>query len=77
MTIYNQNNKYSKEKQASLKLRPVLIMPTALVRSYTDMRCISYHSFLVFLIPANSREHADTSNRRKSLNMLFYNNGHG
>jgi hypothetical protein len=46
--IHNQNNKYSKEKQASLKVRPVLTMPTALARSYKDMRRISYHSFLAF-----------------------------
>jgi hypothetical protein len=57
-----KNNKYSEEKQASLKMRPAVTMPTAFVRSYTDMRCISYNFFLVFFFfnSANSREHMDT-----------------
>jgi hypothetical protein len=59
-TICSNSNKYSEEKQASLKLRPALAMLTALVRSYTDMHRISYHSFLAFLNPANSREHVHT-----------------
>jgi hypothetical protein len=54
-----KNNKYSEEKQASLKLHPVVTMPTAFVRSYTDKHCISYH-FSLFFYPANSREHVDT-----------------
>jgi hypothetical protein len=56
-----KNNKYSEEKQACLKLRLAVTMPTAFVRSYTDMRRISYHFlFIFFLYSANSREHVDT-----------------
>jgi hypothetical protein len=55
-----KNNKYSEEKQASLKLLLALIMPTGSVRLYADMHSISYCFFLVFFNLANSREHVDT-----------------
>jgi hypothetical protein len=45
-----KNNKYSEEKQAPFKLRLAVTMPTAFVRSYTDMRRISYQFFLVFVL---------------------------
>jgi hypothetical protein len=59
-------------------------MPTASVRSYTDMRCISYHLCLVFiaqLILENmwilNLQIINPENISKSLHMLFNNNGHG
>jgi hypothetical protein len=59
-TICNKNNKYIEEKQASLKLRLAVTMPTWFVRFYTDIRRISYHIFLLFVNLPNSREHVDT-----------------
>jgi hypothetical protein len=40
-----KNDKYCEEKQASLKLTLAVTMPTAFVRSYTEMRRISHHVF--------------------------------
>jgi hypothetical protein len=73
-----------KKEKASLKLHLAVTMPTAFVRSYTDMRCISYHFFLVFFFTQLTLENMWILNLQeikpetitKSLNMLFNNNGH-
>jgi hypothetical protein len=54
------NNKHGEEKQASLKLRLVVTMPTAFFSSCTDMRRNLNHFVLVFFNSVNSREHVDT-----------------
>jgi hypothetical protein len=78
-----KNNKYSLEKQASLKLRLAVTMPTAFVRSCTDMRRIPYHFFflLIQLTLKNmwilNLQEMNQKNISRSLNMLFNNNSHG
>jgi hypothetical protein len=79
-----KNNKYNEEKQTSLKLCPVVTMPTAFLRAYADMRGMSYPFFPVLLTKLTlenmwilNLQDIKPENISKSLNMLFNNNGHG